>query len=420
MSFRKAALVAATALAGTTLVAAPAQSQQRQQAQQGQQPQPAQPQLSLTRAEVQAAAPLVTAIRAQDWAAATAALPAVQAAMTSADGRYFVARAMWQVGNRSNNTQLELQGLDTLVGLTNVPANELPVFLRRQGELAFAAQDFAKAERAFARLAELQPGDATIAQNLSIIRRRMGNSAGALEPVLRQISEAEARGERAPEELYRRALGLAQEARQLQPTLDHGMRLVRAYPTAANWRSLLSIYRQVGNLDAQAILDTMRLARAAGALEGESDYVGFAELTNQAGLPGETSAIIEEGIQRGAVQRGSAAATRLLSVAGRRMEEDRSGLASQIAQARSASTGRLARVVADALYGYGRYAEAADLYRVALTKGGEDANVVNLRLGAALAMAGQRGEAETALRAVTGNRAQLAALWQAWLAGRPG
>ena len=44
-----------------------------------------------------------------------------------------------------------------------------------------------------------------------------------------------------------------------------------------------------------------------------------------------------------------------------------------------------------------------------------DANLANIRLGAALALAGKRAEAETAFRAVTGPRAELAQLWLLWL-----
>ena len=61
-------------------------------------------------------------------------------------------------------------------------------------------------------------------------------------------------------------------------------------------------------------------------------------------------------------------------------------------------------------FGHGLYAEAAELYRAALQKGGEDPNLVNTRLGAALALAGRRPEAEAALRAVTGPRADLAGI----------
>ena len=85
----------------------------------------------------------------------------------------------------------------------------------------------------------------------------------------------------------------------------------------------------------------------------------------------------------------------------------------------AAANGQAARATADAHLGYGLYTEAAELYRAALQKGGEDANLVNLRLGMALALAGRRAEAETAFRAVTGPRAELASYWLLWLAGRP-
>jgi hypothetical protein len=74
--------------------------------------------------------------------------------------------------------------------------------------------------------------------------------------------------------------------------------------------------------------------------------------------------------------------------------------------------------MADVYAGYRDYAKAADLYRVALQKGGVDANLVNTRLGIALAMGGQRADAEAAFGKVAGVRAPLANLWRAWLAMR--
>ena len=61
-----------------------------------------------------------------------------------------------------------------------------------------------------------------------------------------------------------------------------------------------------------------------------------------------------------------------------RIAEDRASLAG----AAHAGAGRRQRPrartqPADAYFGYGQYAEAAELYRAALQKGGEDANLVN-------------------------------------------
>jgi hypothetical protein len=86
-----------------------------------------------------------------------------------------------------------------------------------------------------------------------------------------------------------------------------------------------------------------------------------------------------------------------------------------IAAANASATGTPALRTADALFGYGRYTDAIPLYRAALTKGGVDSNLVNLRLGMALALANQRAEAETAFRAVTGPRAEIANYWMAFL-----
>ena len=71
--------------------------------------------------------------------------------------------------------------------------------------------------------------------------------------------------------------------------------------------------------------------------------------------------------------------------------------------------------IGDAYFGYGDYAKAISLYRAALQKGGIDANVVNTHLAMALALSGQKAEAEAALKAVTGPRAELANFMLVWL-----
>jgi Flp pilus assembly protein TadD len=71
--------------------------------------------------------------------------------------------------------------------------------------------------------------------------------------------------------------------------------------------------------------------------------------------------------------------------------------------------------LADGYYGHGNYSKAAELYRLGLQKGSVDSNLANTRLGIALAMAGQKAEAETAFNAVTGPRKDLASFWTLWL-----
>lgn len=419
MKVSKVALAAATMLGGSAmLIAAPASAQSAQAqrpAQPARQAQPAGREFTLSSAERAALQPLIAANEARNWAAVQAALPAARAAAQGADAKYLVARVELAMALANNNKQAQSAAIDAVIASGSAPASELPALLNAQAEIYFAAGNFAAAERNYVRLQQLAPNDSRILQNLSVVRSRMGNSAGAIEPVLQQIRTAEAAGQTASEDLYKRAFQLSYRARQ-RPQAAEGLgRLLRAYPSAANWRTGVDFAREGAGSDNQHVVDVYRFARAANVVQGP-EYLAFATTLNQAGLPGETKAVIDAGIAAGAVQQGQA--SQLLSVANRRIGEDRSGLPGQISQARSAANGRQARVAADTLYGYGRYQEAADLYRMALSKGGEDANMVNTRLGASLAMAGQRSQAETALRAVTGARADLAQLWLAWLARR--
>ena len=68
-------------------------------------------------------------------------------------------------------------------------------------------------------------------------------------------------------------------------------------------------------------------------------------------------------------------------------------------------------VTAEAYYGYGDYAKAADLFRAALGKQGVDKDLANLRLGMALARAGDKAGATAALNAAGGAQAEIAKLW---------
>ena len=443
MKVSKVALAAATILGGSSLLATPAFAQypaqqqppQRQPAPAAQGQQAAQPSFNLSRSEQAALNPLIQANAAAgtarqqgqtpDWAAVRALVPAAQSAARSNDAKYLLNRVQLDLALGTNDLAGQETALAALLTNPSTPAEFAGTLrtaqaniLNQRAEQAFRANDFATAERLYVQLQQANPGDQRIINNLALVRTRMGNTAGALEPVLEQIRTAEAAGQRAAESLYQRAWRVPYTANQRPQALEALRRLLAAYPTAANWQLALDVVREGSGNDVDLLIDSFRLARVANAVRA-NEYLPFASSLDQAGLPGETKAVVDAGVAAGALQSSNSEVTRLLGVANRRITEDRAGLAGQMAQARSASRGQPARIVADALFGYARYAEAAEMYRLALSKGGEDANLVNTRLGATLALAGQRAEAETALRAVTGRRAELASLWLAWLASRP-
>lgn len=425
MSRTLALAFAATLAAGSAaVVATPAYAQDK----------PANPVRSfdLSTAEHKALGPLLNASSAAeearltgktaDWAAVRAALPAAEAAAKSADAKYLVARAKLAIALGTSDTAAQERLLAALVASPSSPADEKAMYRTALGQLAekraeaaFTANDFATAERIYRELIQANPGDTRLQNNLRVAQTRSGNTAGALASTAEQIRAAEAAGGKAAEALYRSAFETYYRAQQRPQALAALGTLIRHYPTPANLQNGIAFVRERAGSDRVLLIDTLRFARAAGVLR-PADYLPLAVELDLAGLPGETLAVIDASAAAGAP--GDARFGQLRTTNERRSGEDRRGLTAQIAQARAAAKGRPARLVGDLLYGYGRYAEAADLYRVALAKGGEDASLVNTRLGAALALAGNRAEAETAFRAVTGSRAELAQLWLAWLAGR--
>ena len=190
---------------------------------------------------------------------------------------------------------------------------------------------------------------------------------------------------------------------------------VAAYPTPANWRDALRVYRKVGGPDSTGMLDALRLARATGALQGDSDFFAFAEGASGSS-PGEARAVLEEAIAAKQIDPTKPLFKDMMTTLKASRVMSLNELPQLAAEARAAPAARLALRTADAYYGYGQYAKAVELYRAALAKSGADASLINLHLGMALAGAGDKAGATAAFNSVAGPRAELAKFWLVYLA----
>jgi len=375
--------------------------------------------LTFTPQERAALAPVSQALMSRNWAAAAAALPAAQAAAQSPSARYAVGRFELAIGMGTVTAEQQLRGIERIMSSGAAQPAEVAALLRLQAQIYNDRREYERAEGALNRLAQLQPNNPETLALLGQLSRARDNSAQALNLFQRSLAASDAAGQRVPESRYKLALALALQGNQREATADLARRLVTSYPSVVNWRDALLSYRDVAQLDAGSTLDIWRLLRATGALAGERDYLAAANAFDQANLAGEAKAVLDEGVAQNMLRASESATRTLITRVNGRATTERGGLAARIASGRSAAAGAPARTAADLLIGNGRYAEAAELYRLALTKTGEDADLVNLRLGEALALAGQRAEAQAALTAVGGQRAELARLWLAWLAQRP-
>ena len=436
MKISKAALSAAVALAvlipaigsglGAQALDSLKQRTQRQRPQPDQPPataptantgQPAQPQrvYNLSRAERTALTPAVQAAERSDWPAVQAALPAADAAARGADAKYVIGQVRLRMGIALNDRTLQSRAIDELIASGGAQPSEMRGLYENQLEFATAAGDTAKAARAQAQLDVINPVDPTTRLvRQARIRANANDAPGAIALYQQAMQAQQAAGQPIPVEWRQQIATLAYRARMPQ-TVGYMREWLVAAPGRAQWHDTLAIYAELGNANDALKLDIYRLMRAAGAMTSERDYIEYGTAAGEVRSFGEVKAVFEEGLSRNLITANAAYARERLTVANRRATDDRPLLAGERTAALAGRDAMAALRLGDAYYGYGDYAPAAELYRAALAKGG-DANLVNLRLGAALAVAGNRAEAETALRAVTGPRADLAQLWLLWLA----
>ena len=392
------------------------QQQQQQEQQAAPTAQPGERQYNVSREERAALQPLLTAVAASDWPTARAAIPAAQAAARGADAKYIIGQAMLRIGIGANDRAMQVQAIDALIASGGALPDEMRGLYENQLNFAVQDRNTAKAQQAQAALDALNPNDPARFIRQGALRAQANDYAGALPLYLQGIQAMQAAGQPISADLRRAVASLAYQSHS--PDTVRYMRewLTAAPATPAAWHDTLAIYAEQGTNSGMK-LDIFRLMRGAGAMTSERDYVTYAEAANESRAYAEVAAVLQDGLNRNAITQNATYARETLAQANQRATAFRPIMAQERQSALSGRDAAHATYVADAYFGAGQYAEAAELYRAAMTQGA-DANTSNIRIGAALALAGRRAEAETALRAVTGPRAELAQLWLLWLSTR--
>lgn len=374
----------------------------------------AQPNLSKPVRE--ALGPAQTALAAGDIATADAKLAIAAAAATTPDDKYYTSVIQLQIAQKTNDEARQKTAIDAMIASGGAPASMLPALYQNQGALAYKTKNYPLAEQAFGRLAELSPANSENLISLAEIQNLNKHPVEAVATAEKAIAAKKAAGEPVPDAWYARALAMAYDGKMVEPSIRLGKAYAQAMPTPDNWRSALRIFSELTKLDDQQQLDVMRLQRAAKALKGEADFYEYANTAYDRGLPGEAKAVIDEGIATKMLSGTNKAIAEVRTLANGKVAADRGSLPASATRARSAADGKPAFSTANAFLGYGDYAQAIELYRLALQKGGIDVDAANTRLGIALALSGQKDAAATAFAAVTtGPRGQIAQYWTIWV-----
>lgn len=351
---------------------------------------------------------------------AIAKIEAAEAVVKNGDEKYIAGTLRLTLGQATKNAKLQLDGIIAMIASGSAAPVDAPKLNMAAGQLAYQAGNYTDAKKYLAEAIRL--GNPGVDANLLLAEAnfKLGTTLEGLTALDGAVKAEQAAGRKAPAEWYGRAAAMAYKAKMTGETAKWTREQVRAYPTPENWRSALVIYRDSANLDNQTLIDLFRLMHDTKALAGERDFFEYASLAITGALPGEAKTVIEEGFASGAVNKSSRAVAERLTDANAKIPSDKASVVSDEKRAASAPDGRLAANTGSAYLAYGDYAKAIDLFRLAQKKGGIDADVVNTRLGIALARAGQKDAARAAFQAVTGPaRKEVAQFWLLWLDQAP-
>ncbi len=362
-----------------------------------------------------AAQPVQKAMTAKDFATAKASLGAAQAVATTPDDKYYAGLFAYQIAANLKDTPGTVIGAQAMLASGVAPLEQQASINYLLGREAYFAKDYPKALAYLnesTRTGNKSPELLIMAADISFKQKQFAPGLAYAE---QGIAAQKAAAQPVPQDWYERALSAAYNARNGPELVKWGGLLVRAYPTASNWRSALVLYRDSKQMDGQITLDLYRLMRASKSIAGERDYFDYAAIASERGLPGETKAVVDMAVASDAKLATSKNLAELRSGAAPKIAGDMASLPASERAAAASPAARPSMGTADAYMSYGQYAKAVPLYRAALTKTGGDADTINTRLGIALAMSGDKEGARAALSAVKGPRAEIAALWMVYL-----
>lgn len=357
---------------------------------------------------------LQEAIAAKDVANIPARLAAAEAVATTPADRYLLGGMRFKAAELTDDDAARAVALEAVIASGMSNQESLPGLY---GELANAYIGTGQKDRAATaveRMLALRPAHVEATLLFASLKKDQGQSAEAVAQLQKSIAAANAAQGKADERLYKHAVQLAYDAK-LPVAADISRRWIEAYPTGENWRNAMRIYRNLSSPPEPVLVDLLRLGRVVNALDGPIDYQPYAFAAIQDRAPAEAKALIEEGIAAGKIDGGDKQFRDILAEATMRSDGQRDRLPELARDALASPSANMAVTAANIYYSYGDFAEAAELYKAASSKTGADKDLVNLRLGMALARAGDKAGAEAALNAVGGQRAEIAKYWLIYL-----
>ena len=287
-------------------------------------------------------------------------------------------------------------------------------------QISYQAKDYPKAIE-YGKKAYEASGDPDIGiylGNAYYIQNDFENTRATMSDV---INKLETSGKTPDEPSYRILQSACLQLKDNDCVVEQIEKLVQYHPKPKYWVDMTDALLRASKSDKE-LLNILRLADGAGALEEGPQYIEMAQLAMAQGLPGEAQAMLEKGQQKGAfaAARDKDHATRIMGEAKTAVANDKSTLEKQDAAARAKTTGDADVKLGAAYLSYGENDKAIEAIQRGLGKSGvKDTDEAGLLLGIAYLRANNKAEATKAFQTVTKNptMARIAKLWQLNLNG---
>lgn len=357
--------------------------------------------------------------QAESKAAFQAARPLIATMISTAktpDEINFAGEYELQVAANLNDEAAQVVALDRILGSGKMDPTKVGAYNFFAGLFAYNAKNYPKAiasMEAAKKANYSNPGIDTVIMDSYL---NGGQPDKGIEMARAAIKARQASGQPMSEELFTRPALALQKANRKSEMMEFVIGRLQYFPTKDYWGNAIDIlHQQATTVDAK--LDLMRLKSTTGAMADGYDYVSYSYYAAEEGLPSESLKAISAGKAKVKFNASEAAEMnqREAQQKTRLATDSKAGLASSEARAQAAANGKIAKATGDAWLNFDEYDKAASMYQLALTKGGVDADLVNTRLGIALAKKGDKAGAKAAFAKVGGTRASTAKLWTIYL-----
>lgn len=354
---------------------------------------------------------LQDAVNKNDVANIPAKVAAARAVATTKEDRYLIAQFQLKAALNAKDSAAMAAAVDAVAASGYIDSAKSAGLYESLGGTFFNAKQYQQAAAAFQKAIALDPHNQEAARLLGISLYQEGQKAEAATALQKAIQANAAAGQKPSEELYRLAVQSAFDAK-LPVASDLARQWLAAYPSADSWRNSIAVYRALNQPDPEGTLDLLRLMQATGALKEPGDYALFAARAFDQNNYNEAQTVLEAGIAAKVVNPADPEFRDIVSALKVKTKASAADLA---AATKTAATGTALLHIGDRYYAMGDYAKAAELYRAAAAKPGVDKDLANLHVGMALARSGDKAGATAALNAVTGERAEIAKFWLAYV-----